>query len=135
MKKEVSKGCSQRRGAPPPDEGVAMIHVSSPGWAPVYGGPNMYPVADRPGWFTSATPSHLQTDEDKYVIRWGLEPKSYFCRMTDIGPMFGVSLAETPRFDSVREAQRVIDGFSMVAEAGSEIETVRGRLSLSRNTV
>jgi len=101
------------------------------GTSTIYDGPDMYPLAGCPKWFTNATPPHLQTDDDKYVIRWDLEPKSYFRQMTDIGPAFGpafgVSLAETPRFDSSLEAQRVIDGFPMVAEVGSKVETVRGR--------
>lgn len=80
------------------------------------------------GGFTSATPSHLQTDEDKFVIRWDLEPKSYYRQMTAIGPAFGATLAETPRFDNARDAQAVIDGFGMVAEVGSVVETVHGRL-------
>ena len=99
------------------------------GTSTIYGGPNMYPLVGCPGWFTNSPPPHLQTDEDKFVIRWNLEPKSYFRQMTGIGPAFGVSLAETPRFDSALEAQRVIDRFPMVAEVGSEVETVRGRLS------
>lgn len=98
------------------------------GSSTIYGGPNMYPLAGCPGWFTNATPPHLQSDADKYVIRWNLEPKSYFRQMTSIGPAFGATLAETPRFDTEREAQNVIDGFSMVAEVGSEVETVHGRL-------
>lgn len=98
------------------------------GTSTIYGGPGMYPLAGCPGWFTNATPPHLQTDVDKYVICWDLEPKSYFRQMTGIGPAFGASLLETPRFDSEREAQQVIDGFPMVAEVGSVVETVPGRL-------
>lgn len=100
----------------------------SRGISTVYGGPNMYPLEGCPGWFTSATPPNLQTDDDKFVIRWDLEPKSYFRQMTAIGPAFGATLAETPRFDSAREAQAQIDLFPMVAEVGSVVETVRGRV-------
>ncbi len=100
----------------------------SRGLSTSYGGPNMYPLAGCPGWFTNATPPHLQTDEDKFVIRWDLDPKSYYHQMTMIGPAFGATLAETPRFDNARDAQAVIDGFGMVAEVGSAVEMVYGRL-------
>lgn len=98
------------------------------GTSTIYGGPNMYPLAGCPGWFTNATPPHLQTDEDKFVIRWDLEPKSYYRQMTAIGPAFGATLTETPRFDNALDAQAVIDRFGMVAEVGSMVETVHGRL-------
>lgn len=98
------------------------------GTSTIYGGANMYPLDGCPGWFTNAPPPHLRTDDDKYVILWNLEPKSYYRQMTAIGPAFGATLAETPRFDTAREAQDVIDGFSMVAEVGSVVETVHGRL-------
>jgi hypothetical protein len=98
------------------------------GSSTIYGGPNMYPLVGCPGWFTNATPPHLQTDENKYVIRWDLDPKSYYRQMTAIGPAFGATLAETPRFGNAHGAQVVIDGFGMVAKVGSVVETVLGRL-------
>jgi hypothetical protein len=95
----------------------------------VYGGPDMYPLARCPGWFTNATPPHLQSDVDQYVIRWDVEPKSYFKQLAVPGlPAFGASLAETPRFASPEEAQQTIDRFPVVAQVGCEVETVRGRL-------
>ena len=92
----------------------------------------MYPLEGCPGWFTNQAPPHLLTDEDKHVIRWDLKPKSYFRQLTAIGPAFGATLAETPRFDSVREAQDMIDRFGIIVEVGCEVETVRGRTSLAR---
>jgi hypothetical protein len=73
-------------------------------------------------------PPHLQVDEDQVVIRWDLDPKSYFRQMTAIGPAFGATLAETPRFDDARAAQIMVDSFGMVAEVGSVLEVVHGRL-------
>lgn len=102
--------------------------IRARGPSTIYGGPSMYPLVGCPGWFTNAPPSHLQTDEDKFVIRWDLEPKSYYRQMTAIGPAFGANLGETPRFDNACDAQAVIDGFGMVAQVGSVVETVHGRL-------
>jgi transposase InsO family protein len=40
----------------------------------------MYPLAGCPGWFTNATPPHLQTDEDQFVVHCygseGLSPSA-----------------------------------------------------------
>lgn len=122
---EVAKERSMAKGSGGGNRSTGKPRRSR-GISTIYGGPNMYPLTG--GWFTNATPPHLQTDEDKFVIRWDLEPKSYYRQMTAIGPAFGATLTETPRFDNARDAQNVIDGFGMVAEVGSVVETVHGRL-------
>jgi hypothetical protein len=125
--KNVAKDRSMVSGTGGGNRSKSKPHRTK-GSSTIYGGPNMYPLAGCSGQFTNATPPHLQTDEDKYVIRWDLAPKSYYRQMTAIGPAFGAALSETPRFDNARDAQAVIDGFGMVAEVGSVVETVHGRL-------
>ncbi|HET9893182.1 MAG TPA: hypothetical protein VFQ42_22080 [Mycobacterium sp.] len=40
----------------------------------------------------------------QYVIKWPLDPVSYFKQMTKIGPAFGATLDDARKFDSEREA-------------------------------
>lgn len=61
----------------------------------------------------------------KYIIRYDLAPKSYFRQMTGIGPAFGATREQSPRFDSEREAGNVIAGFPIVASVCCEIEVVK----------
>jgi hypothetical protein len=60
----------------------------------------------------------------KYVIRYDLNPKSYFRQMTGIGPAFGAPRAQSPRFDTAREAGDVIARFPIVASTCCEVEPV-----------
>lgn len=63
----------------------------------------------------------------EYVIRWNFKPKSYFHQMTAIGPAFGATLAETPRFSTEREANEMVLRFPTVAMVGAEVERVPAR--------
>lgn len=95
----------------------------------MYGGPGMYPLPGCPGWFTNQPPLGTARTADAYVIRYDVEPRSYFRQMTAIGPAFGANLAETPRFESVREANHMIDRFGLVAGVYAEVELLPGRES------
>ena len=74
----------------------------------------------------AAPPANLR-DKDfmmKYVIRYNLNPKSYFRQMTGIGPAFGATREQSPRFDSKREAGDAIAKFPIVASTCCEVEPV-----------
>lgn len=60
----------------------------------------------------------------RYVIRYDMKPKSYYRQMTAIGPAFGATRDQSPRFDSEREAGDCLARFPAIAEVCCEIEMV-----------
>ena len=63
--------------------------------------------------------------EMQYVIRYDMKPRSYFSRMTGIGPMFGASLRDTPRYDNLADADMILRRFKTVAAAVCEVVAVK----------
>lgn len=61
----------------------------------------------------------------EFVIRYTLsDTPSYFKKMTGIGPAFGATLRETPRFSTPLEASDQIQRFNPIAAVGAEIYEV-----------
>lgn len=59
-----------------------------------------------------------------FVIQWNLAPKSYYKGMSPIGPEFGASLNDTPKYSSSLEAGIVQSSFPLVALCGSLVVPV-----------
>lgn len=62
-----------------------------------------------------------------YVIQWNIRPRSYYKGTTPVGPEFGASLDDTPKFDSEQKAAVVRLSFPLVALCGSVIVAIDAR--------
>ena len=56
-----------------------------------------------------------------FIIQYAGTPKTYFKQLTRIGPRFGASILDTPKYKTEEEARAVVRTFPTVAQVMCDV--------------